>query len=128
MKLNAIKGVTRKIEQGAWVRQLPNLPGVAVKVRGYGNSDYRRILAKLRADMTADAVADPAEQEKMDGVLMHESILMDWDGIEDFPFSSENSLKILTDPELAAFRMGVNYAASVVAREGTDSAKEAEKN
>jgi hypothetical protein len=128
MKLNAIKGVTRKIEQGAWVRELPNLPGVAVKVRGYGNSDYRRLLAKLRASMTADAVADPAEQEKMDGVLMQDTILIDWDGIEDFPFSPDNARQILSDPELAAFRMGVNYAASVVAREGTESAKEAEKN
>jgi hypothetical protein len=125
VKLGEIKNVTSKIEQGAWVKDLPNLPGVAVRVRGYGNSDYRRKLAKLRPQMLSD---DPAEQEALDARLMAETILVDWDGIDDTPYSPETAKTLLADPDLAAFRMGVNYAASVVAREGQQTLEADAKN
>jgi hypothetical protein len=114
LKLGDIKQATSKIEQGAWVKDLPNLPGVSVRVRGYGNSDYRRLLAKLRPQFSDD----PVEQEKVDNRLLAETILLDWDGIDDTPYSPETARELLADPDLAVLRMGVNYAASVVVKEG----------
>lgn len=128
MKLSDIKAVTHKIEQGAWVSDLPNLPGISVKVRGYGNSDYRRLLTKLRAGMSAEESNDPFQQEQLDARLLYETILIDWHGIDDMPFSAENAETLLSDPDMAVFRMGVNYAASVVARDGQIIVEEAAKN
>ncbi len=47
MKLSAIKVDAALIEQGDWVDGLPDLPGVRIKARGAGNSDYRKLEARL---------------------------------------------------------------------------------
>lgn len=118
MKLSEIKSVSQKIEQGAWVRDLPNLPGVAVKVRGYGNTDYRRVLLKLRGELSQEQLKDDAAQDAVQVRLLHETILEDWSGIEDAAYSPALAQKLLSDPDLAVFRSGVEYAAGVVARDG----------
>jgi hypothetical protein len=121
------KDVTAKIEHGAWVKGIPNLPGLALKVRGIGNSDYRRLLMKLRADLSPDEIADEKKQAEMDARLMQETILVGWDGMED-PFTPEHVKTWLTDPELAVFRSGVVYAASTVAQDGRESLEADAKN
>jgi hypothetical protein len=103
------------------------LPGLALKVRGIGNSDYRRLLMKLRADLSPDEIADEKKQAEMDARLMQETILVGWDGMED-PFTPEHVKTWLTDPELAVFRSGVVYAASTVAQDGRESLEADAKN
>ena len=99
MKLSDIKESSRKIEHGAWVSDLPNLPGVSVKVRGAFNSDYNRLLAKLRGELSQEEWQDPAVQDSIETTLLHETILLDWDGIEDAPYSPEMAQQLLSDPE-----------------------------
>lgn len=128
MKLGEIKTITGKIEQGAWVKDLPNLPGVAVRVRGYGNADYRRLLTKLRQGKGVDEINDPGYQEEENTRLLHETILLDWNGIEDTPYDSETAKMLLSNPEYAVFRSGVMYAANVVAQQGQASFEDDRKN
>jgi len=128
MKLDEIATVTRNIEQGAWVADLPNLPGVSVKVRGAYNADYSRLLAKLRSEMSPEEIRDPNIQDSLEPQLLHETVLLDWDGIEDTPYSKETAARLLTHPDYAAFRRAVSYAANVVARQGKASLEAARKN
>lgn len=128
MKLDDLKAITRNIEQGAWVRDLPNLPGVALKVRGTFNADYSRLMAKLMAQRTPEQVGNEEEDEKLEIQLLHETILVDWSGIEDAPYSPDMALKLLSDPELAVFRGAVRYAGNVVARQGKQSLENDAKN
>jgi hypothetical protein len=121
------KGVTQKIESGAWVKNIPNLPGLALKVRGLGNSDYRRLLMKIRADLSPDEIADEGKQAEVDAKLLQETILVGWDGMED-EFTPDNVRTWLTDPELAVFRSGVVYAASTVAQDGRETLEADAKN
>jgi hypothetical protein len=128
MKLNDIKTTGKRIEQGAWVRNLPNLPGVAVKVRGYGNSDYKRVMAEYRGKLTPEEASDPATQDKIQTRLLHETILEDWTGIEDAKYSPNLAKTLLEDPDMGVFRSAVEYAAGIVAQDGHESLEADAKN
>lgn len=128
MKLSEIKSTSQKIEQGAWVRDLPNLPGVAVKVRGTFNSHYNRLLNKLRSERTPDQLLSEEAQEEIETRLLHETVLIDWDGIEDASYSPETARELLSDPDMAVFRRAVSFAANVVAREGHQTLERDAKN
>lgn len=128
MKIDQIKAVTHKIEQGAWVDELPNLPGVAVKTRGTFNSDHSRLLNKLRSQHTPEQLLTDEVQDAIELRVLHETILIDWAGIEDATYDPGVALKILSDPDLAVFRRAVAYAGNVVAREGRASLERDTKN
>jgi hypothetical protein len=40
-------------EQGAWVENIPDLPGIRIKARGNNNGDYRALEAKLVREIPA---------------------------------------------------------------------------
>lgn len=128
MKIADLKASGRRIEKGAWVGELPNLPGVEVKVRGAFNSDYNALFAKLAAEYTAEQLKDEAIQTEIDNRLMAETIIEDWRGIDDFPATPENKLAALTDPDLILLKRGINYAANNVATRGREADQDAEKN
>lgn len=128
MRLDQIKVVTTRIESGGWVRDLPNLPGVAVKVRGYGNADYRRLLTKLRQGKSVEEINDPDYQDQENARLLRDTILMDWSGIEETPFSPETADMLLSNPEYAVFRSAVMYAGNVVAQQGQETLEADQKN
>jgi hypothetical protein len=128
MKLNEIKDVTKKVETGAWVEDLPNLPGVAIKARGTFNSDYNRLLQGLRAKLSQQELLNDEVNTEIETKLLVETILLDWSGIEDAEYSKPLAEKLLRDPEMAILRRAVVYAGNVVAREGKDRAETAAKN
>lgn len=132
MKLNEIRDVGRRIDQGAWVGDLPNLPGVRVRVRGLFNASYNRLMQKMRNDYTPEQLRDEKVQDTIDINLTLDAILLDWDGIEDeneqVPYSREVAQQLLTDPDMDVFRRAVAYASSIVAREGQDKVKDDVKN
>jgi hypothetical protein len=121
-KLSELKGLNSKIEKGAWVKDLPNLQklGVAVKVRGYGNSDHMKAMGDAYADMSAEDRENPDIRYQIDGRLIAQTLLLDWKGIEDFPFTPANVKTVMTDPELRIFRAGIDFATKVVAEQGVD--------
>ena len=47
MKLSAMKIDPALSEQGDWVENIPDLPGIRIKARGTNNGDYRALEAKL---------------------------------------------------------------------------------
>jgi hypothetical protein len=128
MKLSEIKETGTRIEKGAWVSRLPNLPGISIKVRGAFNSDYNRRFSELAASYTPEQLKDEAVQKDIDTTLLVETIIEDWDGIEDFPCTDENKRLALTDPSLSLLRRAANYAANNVAVLGRESIEEAAKN
>jgi hypothetical protein len=133
MKLGQIKKVQRNIETGGWVSDLPNLPGVSVKVRGLFNSEAAKMFADARATMSDEEFKDPEIQEALDIRLLAETVLVDWDGIdgddgEPLEYSEELAEQLLSDPEMAVFRRAVTHAASVVAQQGKDTLETTAKN
>jgi hypothetical protein len=72
------------------------------------------------ADMSAEDRENPDIRYQIDGRLIAQTLLLDWKGIEDFPFTPANVKTVMTDPELRIFRAGIDFATKVVAEQGVD--------
>jgi hypothetical protein len=135
LKLSALKTDPR-IDQGAWVREIPGLPGLAFKVRPLNNNDaqriYRRALAQIPRANRVTGV-DPADERAASDEALLKAVLLDWSGLEDdeageIPYSEKLAREIITQPEYDAFREGLIFAATVVKEIGVLDLKEAAKN
>lgn len=131
MKMSSIAIDPTKREQGAWVSDIPELPGVRLKVRGSECAEARRLRSALIEQLPRQkrirARLDAEDQDQITGAVLHRVLLLDWDGIEDdqdqpVPYSKEQALEYLTDPRFSVFRSGALWAANVVA-EDQDAAK-----
>jgi hypothetical protein len=120
MKISDISVDNEVVEQGGWVSNIPELEGVRLKCRGAQNKDWRR-----QAQALVNAVPrkkrtpfmDPEEMDRINGVLILNHGLLDWEGIED-----ENGQPVAYDKKKAAeylkhqkFRDGALYACTQVA-------------
>jgi hypothetical protein len=119
MKLANLKIDSAKLEQGAWVGDIPALGNIRLHVRGLGNDDYRRRQSELVAAIPRHLRKEPAEQDKLTNTLIVETLLLGWEHVEDdkdkpLPFTRENALLILEDPDMRAFNDGVIWAAMAV--------------
>lgn len=133
MKLSDIRIDAEAIEEGRWVENIPDMGDLRLKVRGFGNADYKRLQAKLTAALPRVKRQDPAEGERIFAKLLVETVLQDWDGItgdDDQPvaFDKDTAAKFLADPSLAPFREAVMYAAALVGRENAETAEDDAKN
>lgn len=125
MKLSGNKIDVVKREQGDWVDNIPELQGVRVKVRGMGNKDWARMEARLvNAVPRARRLRglEPEDRDRINGILLRDTSLLDWEGIEgdddkSIPYSKQQANEFLTNPEYGKFRDGVLWAASVVAEQ-----------
>jgi hypothetical protein len=128
MKLSTIKAMDERREQGAWVDNIPNLGQVRLRVRGIGNSDYRRLLNKLNRKRRGDATLD--DQDEMVTECLIETVLLDWTGVlaEDgaaLPFSKAAAREFL---QYSFVRDAVISAASSVTEDDSESQEDALKN
>lgn len=136
MKVSALKVNSAALEEGRWVGDLPGLDGVKFRVRGFGNKDYRRLMTKLQAKVsTADRITGKAAEmsDDLTNQLLVETILLDWSGIEDenenpIPYSKEQALEWLADPDMRKLREGIMVAADVVGDTAAEQAKADAKN
>lgn len=128
MRTDQMVEVSSKIEQGRWVKNLPNLPGVAVKVRGLDNWDYRRFRVDAAREATAAQLEDPDFQDQLEGEGFRRAILLGWSGIDDLEFSPAAAEKLLTDSRMRVFRDAVRWAAANVVELGRDSLENESKN
>lgn len=125
MNFEQLAKIDGRINAGGWVGDLPDLPGVSFKVRSTSNWDYQRLNAQLRPPRKEDEPElTEAENTAIQTVLLRETILLDWSGIDE-PFSEEAATRYLA---LHVVRAGVWYAAAVVASQGTEEAALTEKN
>lgn len=123
MKLSSIKVDSVLIEQGDWVDDIPELPGVRIKARGTNNRDYRRLEAKLVREIPRSVRTEgvsPEDQDRIAGRLLLETVVQDVQGLTDendapLPWSRELAEKLLLDPDYRVFQAGCAYAGSIVA-------------
>lgn len=137
MKLSDVKIDPVKMEQGDWVDNIPELQGVRVKVRGANNRDWRKLQGRL-----VDAVPrknkvggrlNPDDLDRITSILLRDTSLLDWDGIEaedgsPLVFSKDEANRLLTNPEFGKFRDGVLWAANVVAEQEAEGVDTTSKN
>lgn len=137
MKLSEIKRDVQAIEQGQWVGDIPEMPGLRLKVRGQNNADWRRIQSKLVADVPRykriGGRIDQDEQDRISSTLFQSACLIDWDGLEDdegnaIPYSKDKAGDLLTLPEFRAFRDAVAWASTLVGDATQADATDATKN
>lgn len=133
MKLASLKIDSARIERGDWVGQIPGMGDLELKVRGFGNSDYQRIIAReqqvIGRDKRINGRIDPVT---LDGI-MAKTILLDWRGLtgaddQPEPYTKELATKLLTDPDFRPFQEAVSWAANVVQDARAKRTKEAVGN
>lgn len=132
MELSSIRQNIKAIEAGAWVKDIPGLGDIALKVRGFSNADYARRSSELVAGLAPHEKRDPDMQVKLARQLLLETVLIDWRGLADggkpVPYSREQAEKLLTEPEYRDFADGVSWAAAVVGKIGEEEVAASAKN
>lgn len=123
MKLSDIEVDPIKIESGEWVGDIPEMPGLRLKVRGTGCAAYRKLQAQLIEAVPRNRrIGGKLSQEDQDRITtacLHRVVLLDWEGLEaddDTPQPYDKALAetYLADPRYRKFRDAVTYAASIV--------------
>ncbi|MCB1499710.1 MAG: hypothetical protein KDK07_07945 [Bauldia sp.] len=137
MKINSLKTNAAAAAEGRWVKDLPGLGNIELKVRGTNNPEFRRrqqaMYRALPPAKRNKGVIDPVEQDRILGVCLLDHCLLDWRNVEDetgapIPFSRAAAEPFLTDPDYSTFRDGVLTAASSVDDEDGEAEAETEKN
>lgn len=125
MKLSAMKSDSVLAEAGDWVENIPDLPGIRIKARGTNNVDYRVLEGRLVREIPrAERIEgiSPADQDRIAGTLLLETIVLDVDGLteddDETPIKYTKQLggQLLLDPDFKVFQAGCAYAGSVVAQ------------
>lgn len=121
MKLSEIR-IDPRLLQGAWVRDIPGMDGLALKVRPAGNVDAQRIyrgkIAAIPRVKTLRGV-DPADERAATDESILGGILLDWSGLTDdegnaVPYSAALARELVTSPETESFRDAVLFASVMV--------------
>ena len=125
MKLSAIAVDTKLIEQGDWVDDLPEMPGICIKARGTGNSDYRKLEAKLIRQIPREERINglkPEDHDRIIGRLLLETVVLDVEGLTEddettpVKYTRELGEQLLLNPEFVKFRNVAAHAGEVVAQ------------
>lgn len=136
MELNEIVVDPTRGETGTWVENIPGMGDLRLKVRAVNTLAYRRRLDALvaavpRAKRGAAGI-DPAERDRITGMLLLDHVLLDWDGLEEagapLVYSRDAAKLLLLDPRYAAFRDAVAWAGEQVAAMRADEVEQAAKN
>jgi len=137
MKLSDRKINVQAREDGAWVKDIPEFLDVELKVRGVGNRDWARMEQKLNAAVPrqrkVNGLLQPDDRLRVYGILLRDTSLLDWKGIEDDsgnpePYSKEAANKYLTDPQYEAFVWACMWAANTVAEQRQEEIEQDAKN
>jgi hypothetical protein len=137
MKLSDLKVDAVKVEQGAWVENIPDMGDLRLKVRGVNNADWRRLQSSLIQAVPrgkrANGRIDPEEQDRITSICLQNASLLDWQNLhgddgEPLPFSKEMARELLTKPEFRAFRDAVLYAATIVGEWSSEEIEADAKN
>lgn len=137
MDISAFKRDASAIEAGKWIDGIPGFGDVRLKVRGLSSREFDLARGKLlralpRNERDRDGTPLPDAATRCFALAIHESVLLDWDGITDngeaVPYGDALAKKWLTDPDYEPFRDAVTWAARVADNEAAASAEAVEKN
>jgi hypothetical protein len=137
MKVSSAKRNSARAQQGAWVSDIPGLPGVRFHVLGFGCAEdkeaQKRELEKLPRYQQRRGTFNEAQQR----VLMNariKALLRGWEGLTEddettpWPFNEQNVTVILEDRDYDMLREGMVFAIADVAEDQAESAGADAKN
>jgi len=118
MKLHEVQVDVNYESDGQW-RELPEFPGVSVKVRGLAYRHYTDALATMRTDM---AQASRDKQDRHHASLLAQHILMDIAGLEDdndqpIKYDTKLGSQIFRDPQFRSLSNAIVRQARLVSQE-----------
>jgi hypothetical protein len=136
MKLSQQKIDTAKQEAGDWVDRIPEMDGLRLKVRGVNNRDWRKMQTRLINAVPRNRRMnglDPDDSDRINGVLLRDTVLLDWDGLDGdddqpIPYSKQKAGELLLDPQYAKFRDAVMWAGTMVAEQREAEIEDDAKN
>lgn len=136
VKLSSLAVDINAEQSGDWV-DIPDLPGVALKVRSINAPAYQvargLLMQKLRRKHGQDKPIPVNDLTVALGALYAEHLLLDWRGLADdndqpLPFSTELSTSLLTNPEYRNLVQHVAYAAGRVGERDVEFTDDLIKN
>ncbi|WP_047472550.1 hypothetical protein [Delftia sp. ZNC0008] len=123
------------LDNGAWVRDIGGMPGLALKVRGLTSPDVQKAITAKQAALRAKNKGKPLEAEQLAKTMneiLAEQVLKDWEGIEDAgqPVAYDQALatKWITSRNGEKFASIVLRAAQMVDADANAFVEEAGKN
>lgn len=122
MDMQGVKVDPVKIEQGAWVDNIPDMGDLRLQVRGANNADWRRLQARLIAAVPRNKRVggriDPDESDRITSILIRDAGLTGWENVTDggaaVAYSKDVANTYLTDPAFRAFRDAALWACTIV--------------
>lgn len=128
MKLSTIAVNPTAVEDGEWVKDLPEMGDLELKVRGQNSASWRTLQRKLVTSLPrnlrnrADGLPMKTQDDMINKCLVG-AALLDWKNLEldtgPVPYSRDLAEKLISDPAFQVFRDAV-LAATV--RVGTADA------
>lgn len=137
MEVSGLKRDSSQVATGQWVDDIPNMGELRLLVRGLSCPQARTLRDRKerkvdRSNRDRDNTILPATRDRILSEVLHEVVLLDWEGITDngepVPYSKELAEKWLTDPDYTSFQDAVTWAALVVDRGSRDAQEVLEKN
>lgn len=130
MEISTLKRDSAAVAAGQWVGDIPGMGDVRLRVRGLSSPVVVAVRSRKERKV-------PRDQRERDGSLrpeiglvvfgevLHEAVLLEWDGLTDggepVPYSAELAEQWLTDPDFAFFADAVVYAAQIVDKGQVDA-------
>lgn len=126
VKFASLRADVEKEKAGEWI-EIPDLPGVELRVRSFNDPAYRiqrdQLLQRLARKYGRKPV--PGDESEIEfGRLYAKFILLDWKGF-DVEYSADAAREALTDPAMRDLRRHVEYAAGQVGTVDVEFVEEA---
>lgn len=137
MKLSDLTIDADRLENGDWVDNIPEMGGVRLKVRGFNNSDWRKLQNTLieatPRKQRLGGRLDPNTMDEITSKCLLNACLLDWDGLLDdndkpIPYDKKRAEQLLKDPQYRKFREAVVWASQIVAEQINDEQEEISGN
>jgi hypothetical protein len=129
VKLASLRADSALERAGDWVDAM-SIPGVSFKVRSINYPPYTVARDMLFQRLRRKYGAKPTPQDVMTselGKLYAQHILLDWKGFDE-PYSAENAMQVLSDPEFRDVISAVELAAGGVGQAEIEFVEETAKN
>lgn len=137
MDIQSLKKDVAASTEGQWVSDIPEMGQLRLRVRGENSPKVAALRArKLRAvpkdKRGRDGMPIFEEVMRVTTEVLHEAVLLDWDGLTDggkpVKFSPELAKQWITDPDFQDFADAVAWASKIVANGQADQVEEAAGN